>query len=55
MSNLISVNSVIKLNLPMIRKLTEAQTTALEQTAEALTYGSCAGTGISARYRKSPE
>lgn len=35
-SNLISVNSVIKLNLPMIRKLTEAQTTALEQTAEAL-------------------
>lgn len=36
MSNLISVNSVIKLNLPMIRKLTEAQTTALEQTAEAL-------------------
>lgn len=36
MSNLINVNSVIKLNLPMIRKLTEAQTTALEQTAEAL-------------------
>lgn len=36
MSNLISVNSVIKLNLPMIRKLTEAQATALEQTAEAL-------------------
>ena len=36
MSNLISVHSVIKLNLPMIRKLTEAQTTALEQTAEAL-------------------
>ena len=36
MSNLINVNSVIKLNLPMIRKLTEAQTTALEQTAERL-------------------
>ena len=36
MSNLINVNSVIKLNFPMIRKLTEAQTTALEQTAEAL-------------------
>lgn len=36
MSNLISVNSVIKLNLPMIRKLTEAQTTALKQTAEVL-------------------
>lgn len=36
MSNLISVNSVIKLNLPMIRKLTEAQTIALEQTAEVL-------------------
>ena len=36
MSNLISVYSIIKLNLPMIRKLTEAQSTALEQTAEAL-------------------
>ena len=36
MSNLINVNSVIKLNFPMIRKLTEAQMTALEQTAETL-------------------
>ncbi|WP_270394939.1 hypothetical protein [Blautia obeum] len=36
MSNLINVNSVIKLNLPKIRQLTDAQTTALEQTAEAL-------------------
>lgn len=30
------VNSVIKLNIPAIRKLTQAQVTALEQTAEAL-------------------
>ena len=36
MSNLISVNSVIKLDLPMIRKLTEAQVEALEETAEVL-------------------
>ena len=36
MSNLIKVNSVIKLNLPKIRQLTDAQITALEQTAEAL-------------------
>ena len=36
MSNLINVNSVIKLNLPKIRQLTDAQITALEQTAEAL-------------------
>ena len=36
MSNLINVSSVIKLNLPKIRELTEAQITALEQTAEAL-------------------
>lgn len=34
MSNLINVNSVIKLNLPKIRQLTEAQITALEQTAD---------------------
>lgn len=36
MSNLINVNSVIKLNLPKIRQLTDAQITALEQTAEEL-------------------
>ena len=36
MSNLINVNSVIKLNLPKIRQLTDAQITALEHTAEAL-------------------
>ena len=36
MSNLINVNSVIKLNLPKIRQLTDAQITALEQTAEVL-------------------
>lgn len=36
MSNLINVSSVIKLNLPKIRELTDAQITALEQTAEAL-------------------
>ena len=33
---MISVNSVIKLNLPKIRQLTDAQITALEETAEAL-------------------
>lgn len=36
MSNLINVSSVIKLNLPKIRELTDTQITALEQTAEAL-------------------
>ncbi len=36
MSNLINVNSVVKLNLPKIRQLTAAQITALEQTAEAV-------------------
>ena len=36
MSNLINVSSVIKLKLPKIRELTDAQITALEQTAEAL-------------------
>lgn len=36
MSNLINVNSVIKLNLPKIRQLTDAQITALEQTADLL-------------------
>ena len=36
MSNLINVSSVIKLNLPKIRELTDAQITALEQTAEKL-------------------
>lgn len=36
MSNMINVSSVIKLNLPKIRELTDAQITALEQTAEAL-------------------
>ena len=47
MSNMISVNSVIKLNLPMIRKLTEAQTTALEQTAEdQLGHGRCLRHGL---------
>ncbi len=49
MSNLISVNSVIKLNLPMIRKLTEAQTTALEADCRSVTYGSCAGAGYAFR------
>ena len=34
MSNLINVNSVIKLNLPKIRQLTDAQITALEHTAD---------------------
>ena len=33
---MISVNSVIKLNLPKIRQLTDAQVTALEETAEVL-------------------
>ena len=33
---MIKVNSVVKLNIPKIRKLTQAQVTALEQTAEAL-------------------
>lgn len=33
---MIKVNSVINLNLPKIRELTEAQVTALEETAEAL-------------------
>ena len=36
MSNLISVNSVVRLNLPKIRQLTDTQITALEQTAEAV-------------------
>lgn len=36
MSNLISVNSVVRLNLPKIRQLTDAQITALEETAEAV-------------------
>ena len=36
MSNLINVNSVVRLNLPEIRQLTDAQITALEQTAEAV-------------------
>lgn len=33
---MIKVNSSIKLDLPKIRELTQAQVTALEQTAEAL-------------------
>lgn len=33
---MISVNSKVNLNLPRIRQLTDAQVTALEQTAEAL-------------------
>lgn len=33
---MINVNSIVKLNFPRIRQLTEAQVTALEQTAEAL-------------------
>lgn len=33
---MIKVNSVIKLNMPRIRELTEAQVSALEQTAEAV-------------------
>lgn len=36
MSNLINVNSVVRLNLPKIRQLTDAQITALEQTAEVV-------------------
>lgn len=36
MSNLINVISVVRLNLPKIRQLTDAQITALEQTAEAV-------------------
>lgn len=36
MSNLINVNSIVKLNLPKIRQLTDAQITALERTAEAV-------------------
>lgn len=36
MSNLISVNSVVRLNLPKIRQLTDTQITALEETAEAV-------------------
>lgn len=33
---MMKVNSVIKLNTPKLRQLTQAQVTALEQTAEAL-------------------
>lgn len=33
---MISVNSVIRMNLPRIRELTDAQIAALEETAEAL-------------------
>lgn len=33
---MISVNSKIRMNFPRIKKLTQAQVTALEQTAEAL-------------------
>lgn len=33
---MISVNSKIRMNFPRIRKLTQAQVTALEQTAEAV-------------------
>lgn len=33
---MIKVKSSVKLNMPVIRKLTQAQVTALEQTAEAL-------------------
>lgn len=33
---MIKVSSVVKLNFPKIRQLTQAQVTALEQTAEAL-------------------
>lgn len=33
---MIKVGSKVKLNMPVIRKLTQAQRTALEQTAEAL-------------------
>lgn len=33
---MISVKSIVKLNMPQIRKLTQAQVTALEKTAEAL-------------------
>ena len=33
---MINVKSVINLNLPKIKQLTDAQITALEQTAEAL-------------------
>lgn len=36
MSNLINVISVVRLNLPKIRQLTDAQITALEQTVEAV-------------------
>jgi hypothetical protein len=33
---MIKVNSIVKLNFPKIKELTQAQVTALEQTAEAL-------------------
>ena len=33
---MIRVNSVIKLNMPKISQLTQAQVTALEQTADAI-------------------
>lgn len=36
MSNLINVNSVVRLNFQKIRQLTDAQITALEQTAKAV-------------------
>ena len=36
MSNLIGVNSAVRLNLPKIRQLMDAQITALEETAEAV-------------------
>ena len=36
MSDLINVNSVVRLNFQKIRQLTDAQITALEQTAEAV-------------------
>ena len=43
---MIKVSSAIKLNMPKIKQLTQAQVTALEQTAEA-PYRSGAGTSIS--------
>ncbi len=35
-AGMIKVSSAIKLNMPKIKQLTQAQVTALEQTAEAL-------------------
>ena len=45
-----NVKSTVKLNMPMVRKLTAAAATSLEMTAEAI-HGCCAKSGDTKRYR----